>query len=215
MLSSFGSKKIVQQSLYIVSKFNCASSPNQALIIGGGPCGCVTALALRQKGIKCKVFDRIPSNISQHAGAAFALHGGASCLKYLGYDEEWQSIANKLEKGKYKSHDNKITYMSLNESDISEVTENVPGFTKRQDSWQLFVDLCQKEDNIEYNFNKEFVKYTQDDDHDQNTITAHFKDGSKYTGNILIGADGINSNVRKIMIGHENNLKCKEYSGFS
>lgn len=214
MLSSFVRTRLARQNLHIVSKYSSTSSVNQALIIGGGPCGCVTALALRQKGIKCQIFDRIPPNIPQQAGAAFALHGGGSCLKYLGYDKEWQSISNLLTNGKYKSHDNKTIYMALNESEINDSTENVPRFAKRQDWWELFVDLCKKEDNIEYHFGKELVEYTQDNN-DQNTITAHFKDGTKYEGNILIGADGVNSNVRRIMIGDENNAKCKVYSGFS
>ena len=39
-----------------------------------------------------------------------------------------------------------------------------------------------------------------------NTVTAYFRDGQNRFGNILIGSDGVNSNVRRSMIGDEDNI---------
>ena len=203
-----------RHSIHLISTKKITSTTNQALIIGGGPCGAVTALALRQKGIKCQIFDRIGGDISKlNLGAGLTLHGGAMCLKYLGYEKEWLSIRNAVNSVKYQSHDGKL-YIKAITKDLESIDNSyLIGSSKRHALHEMLVDICMKEDNIQYHFDKEFIKYTHD--HDNNTITAHFKDGTTATGNILIGADGVNSNVRRTMLGDEDNKKCKIFSGFS
>lgn len=49
------------------------------------------------------------------------------------------------------------------------------------------------EDHVQ--FDKHFSHYTQN--HEDGTVTAHFKDGSYETGNVLVGAEGTNSPTRK------------------
>jgi 2-polyprenyl-6-methoxyphenol hydroxylase-like FAD-dependent oxidoreductase len=48
-------------------------------------------------------------------------------------------------------------------------------------------------------FGKSFARYTHNPD---GTVTAHFEDGSSATGDVLVGADGTNSAVRRQRLPH-------------
>ncbi|HTV76797.1 MAG TPA: NAD(P)/FAD-dependent oxidoreductase [Steroidobacteraceae bacterium] len=51
----------------------------------------------------------------------------------------------------------------------------------------------------EVSFGKRFVSYAHDTD---GSVAAHFEDGSRATGTVLVGADGTNSTVRKQRLPH-------------
>ncbi|MFC5099520.1 FAD-dependent oxidoreductase [Kibdelosporangium philippinense] len=52
---------------------------------------------------------------------------------------------------------------------------------------------------LDVHFDKKFQRYTQNPD---GTVTAHFADGTEATGDLLVGADGTSSNVRKQYLPH-------------
>lgn len=49
-------------------------------------------------------------------------------------------------------------------------------------------------------------------DDDESTVTAVFQDGTKATGNMLIGADGVKSKVRESKFGEEGQACSVPYS---
>jgi len=65
-------------------------------VVGAGPCGLTTALALRHHGFEdVTVFDRFPE-IRPALGAAFNLNGGAAVLEKLGLLPEFRRLNNPM-----------------------------------------------------------------------------------------------------------------------
>ena len=65
-------------------------------VVGAGPCGLATALALRRHGFgDVTVFDRFPE-IRPALGAAFNLNGGAAVLDKLGLLPEFRAMNNPM-----------------------------------------------------------------------------------------------------------------------
>ena len=65
-------------------------------VVGAGPCGLATALALRHHGFgDVTVFDRFPE-IRPALGAAFNLNGGAAVLDKLGLLPEFRAMNNPM-----------------------------------------------------------------------------------------------------------------------
>lgn len=66
-------------------------------------------------------------------------------------------------------------------------------FIDRQTVLEVLFDSLKHKERVFTNKRVECVE------HGENNVTVRTKDGSKYTGDIIIGADGIHSNVRKEM----------------
>ena len=65
-------------------------------VVGAGPSGLATALALRKRGIdNVKVFDKV-SEIKPNIGGGFNLNGGARVLCELGLEDAYAELANDL-----------------------------------------------------------------------------------------------------------------------
>ena len=71
-------------------------SDKKVAVIGGGPSGLATALALRAKGIDgVRVFERTEA-IKPNVGGGFNLNGGARVLCELGLEATYDALANDL-----------------------------------------------------------------------------------------------------------------------
>ena len=75
-----------------------ADPPFRVAVVGAGPCGLATALALRHHGFcDVTVFDKYPE-VRPALGAAFNLNGGAAVLEKLGLLREFRALQNPIER---------------------------------------------------------------------------------------------------------------------
>ena len=92
VIGETGSGKTTQMTQYLAEAGYAArgiigcTQPRRVAVIGGGPSGLATALALRAKGIDgVRVFERTEA-IKPNVGGGFNLNGGARVLCELGLE---------------------------------------------------------------------------------------------------------------------------------
>lgn len=213
------------------------ASNGRAIIVGGGPCGAATAIALNRQGIECHVFEKVKRNV-ENAGGSLTIHGGGTCLKYLGLEKPYKDISSPINKIIYTGVEGEHLYTLTNqqiknaiesnedENIRSSVDLNLIRGLMRADMYNMLQNECSKssdesnDNNIYLTNNKEFEKYEKLSNGD---IKVWFKDGTNIIGDILLGCDGVNSKVRRQLFLNNNgddsfdniNINPCKYSGYS
>ncbi len=166
-------------------------------IIGGGPGGLSLAQGLKKNGIETAVFERDPvradyvqgfrmrirqrgidalgANLPPHLFDVFLDTLGRAPTENLILDEQF----NRLEPGASASGEPEDTH----------IEKSVSRITLRQILLSGLEDLLQT--------NKHFQRYENLAD---GTVVAHFADGSAVRANVLVGADGAGSAVRRQLL---------------
>jgi 2-polyprenyl-6-methoxyphenol hydroxylase-like FAD-dependent oxidoreductase len=162
---------------------------NTAIIIGGGIAGPATALALRKAGIDATVYEAYPSSAEGLGGMLMVAPNGLNALGVIGLQDSVTAIGQP------------ITRMVMADARGKTLME-VPGLDGLPASrlmWRsdLYRDVRDKA--IAQGIRLEYGKRLADVRETDEAITAIFEDGSSVTGDILIGADGIHSTVRKLI----------------
>ena len=164
------------------------------IIIGGGIGGLTCAIALTQRGHRVCVFEKTPQ--LQQVGAGLGLGINAMrVLQKLRIADEVIQRGNRLEIMDIKTPAGKI----LNRVDIRPLVEkfDVPAITiHRADLHEILVAALAK-DTLQ--LDEEFVSYEQQ----QSQVTANFASGHQATAELLVGSDGIHSQVRQQMFGEQ------------
>ncbi len=168
------------------------ANQKEILIIGGGIGGATLALALQKIGVGVKVFERAPELREVGAGLGLWLNA-VSVFDKLGIGEKIRRISQPLIYGEMCRPDGKVLMrMKISEMIESEDTGNF--VMHRADLHNTILENLPPE--ILFT-DHECVKIEQNGE----TVTAHFQNGERATGSILIGADGINSFVRREIAG--------------
>ena len=169
------------------------STSPRVIVIGAGTGGLALAHGLRRAGVDVQVFER-------DALRTEGLHGyrvgidpdGSRALHALLPPELYETfVATCARAPRWFSMLTEDLHEVLAleipvQADPVESEKSVSRMTLRQ------VLMTGLEDVI--TFGKEFTHFEQ---HTDGTVTAHFADGSSATGDILVGADGAGSRVRK------------------
>jgi 2-polyprenyl-6-methoxyphenol hydroxylase-like FAD-dependent oxidoreductase len=163
----------------------------KALIIGGSMAGLFAALLLRQRGLDAVVFERAATGLSGR-GAGIATHVQIlDVIESLGLDTRELGVSIRLRR--------------VFGSDGSLVAESMR--PQLMTSWdRLFTLLRVALPDACYQRGQEFVRAEQTN----SSVTAHFADGGRASGDLLIGADGLRSSVRTSMISQQSLL----YAGY-
>ncbi|KAH8198843.1 hypothetical protein TruAng_007011 [Truncatella angustata] len=168
------------------------------LIVGAGLGGLALAQCLRKRGISFEIFERDADENSRPQGWAIGLH--------TMLDELHNSIPSDLP----NLHDNvhHLLPLKLN-SQICVYFQGIDGRIGVQDTPET---PCLRADrpkfrlwlstNIPIQWNK---RLTQIDESVDGNVSLKFQDGSTANGEILIGADGVQSFVRENLIQRPNN----------
>jgi 2-polyprenyl-6-methoxyphenol hydroxylase-like FAD-dependent oxidoreductase len=150
-----------------------------AVVIGGGIAGPVTALALRRAGIEATVHEGYPSG-ADAVGGTFALApNGVAALSLVGVDVP---ATQPIERQVFSVGGKRVPLPGLTGVGPLQVV-------RRSD---LYREL---QSRVPMAYGKRLVDVRQSPE----AVTAVFADGSTASGDVLIGADGVHSTVRRLI----------------
>jgi 2-polyprenyl-6-methoxyphenol hydroxylase-like FAD-dependent oxidoreductase len=174
----------------------------RAIIIGAGIGGATAAIALRHVGIQTQVFERAPA--PGEVGAGITIWGNAvHALRTIGADEPVIAAGAVLQYGELRTARGRI----LKATDVGAADRalGMPSILLHRADL-LDALLGQLPPDV-VRFGRRFVGFRQDPE----GVTAFFDDNTRERGDILIGADGINSTVRTGLLGSA----PPRYSGYT
>jgi 2-polyprenyl-6-methoxyphenol hydroxylase-like FAD-dependent oxidoreductase len=180
-----------------------AGSNRKAIIIGGGIGGLCAAIALRKKGIAATVFERVPE--LKEVGAGLSLWANAiKALDRIGMAEAVGAISIPQTIGGVRSIEGNLLSSALRGHAESRIGETLVVVLHRA---ELLSALLQKAGEENVITGAKCLGFEQDDQ----GVTAQFAGGQEVRGDLLLGADGINSIVRAQLFGKS----APRYSGYT
>jgi 2-polyprenyl-6-methoxyphenol hydroxylase-like FAD-dependent oxidoreductase len=163
------------------------------LIAGGGIGGLATAMGLAQKGIRSILLEKSAS--LGEIGAGIQLGPNAfHAFDYLGVGEAARGMAVYIDQLRLMDAltAEEITHVDLGEA-FRVRFRNPYAVVHRGDLHGVFLRACQNSDLIELRVSSDVIGYEQDG----SSVTVKIANGDRVTGSLLIGADGLWSNIRK------------------
>ncbi len=174
----------------------------RALIIGAGPAGLAAAAAFTRVQIPVEVFERAPQ--LREVGAGLGLQTNAlRALIRIGIGRYMIDRGTPVEWQELYSHRGRLL-ARLPQGEVAR-QKGVPGVTIRRGDLQK--GLLREIDARRIHLSAECVAVEQDAD----GAVAHFADGRRERGALIVGADGLHSVVRTTMHGKAE----ARYSGFT
>src|SRR5260221_2309933 len=170
-----------------------SASAGPVLIAGGGIGGLAAALGLAQKGIRSILLEK--AAVLGEIGAGIQLGPNAfHAFDYLGVGEAARSMAVYIDQLRLMDAltAEEITHVDLREAFRSRFG-NPYAVVHRGDLHGVLLKACRDHDLIELRVSSEVIDYDQDG----SSVTARLASGDHVTGSLLIGADGLWSNIRK------------------
>ena len=175
----------------------------KALIIGAGIGGLCSAIALQQKGWNVSIWEK--SNKLSGLGAGIVLAPNALyALELLGVAKEVKEKGSRVKNAHILSSEGK-KILSL-PTDVQAKKNGTYSYLIHRGMLQNVL-LDKIKNKVEIHVNKEIKLFHQT----EQKVIAITADGYEEVATILIGADGIHSNVRKMLFGQES----LRYSGYT
>jgi 2-polyprenyl-6-methoxyphenol hydroxylase-like FAD-dependent oxidoreductase len=175
-----------------------------ALVIGGGIAGPVAATALVMAGIDATVYEARPASAADGIGGSLALEpNGLAALRIVGADDEVRAAAIPIT----------TSVMSIG-SRPGRQAPTPQGLPPRQliDRGELHRILRDRATGVGARIHYG-TKLIRVDEH-PGGVTAHFTDGTNATADVLVGADGVHSVVRRLIDPEAPNARYLEMLGF-
>ncbi|HEY3256791.1 MAG TPA: FAD-dependent monooxygenase [Polyangiaceae bacterium] len=158
------------------------------LIAGAGIGGLALGCALQRAGIPFEIFERAPSLGA--AGAGIVMQTAAMlALRHLGLDEAVARVGHELKRGTGKNAAGAV----LHSTRLDEF--GAPSIAIHRA--RLQATLLGAVGASRVHTERELVRYEQD----EHEVHAQFSDGSRASGALLIGADGLHSATRQQLLG--------------
>jgi len=171
---------------------------DRVIIVGAGPVGMVTALALNRQGIPVTVFDREPGPVMDQRAAS--IH--PSTLMLLDKVGVTDTLVERgLVSPTYQYRD-RITGKLIAQFDLRDLADEFKfPFVLQYEQYKITRDIAAqyaKESEFDVRFNHKVIDLQQNDDHVNVTIEG--PDGfQKHRCSYLIGCDGGRSRVRTVL----------------
>ncbi|KAK5580317.1 hypothetical protein RB653_000333 [Dictyostelium firmibasis] len=175
------------------------------IIIGGGISGLALAQGLSKNGIKFKVFERDEGKSFREQGYRVRISPeGSRVLKEMLTEDLWNLFKDSCGRTTFgmssiNAIDGKIIKRGPNFSPVGKLPDESMVFSVDRTNLRNLLTL-NIENHIE--FDKKFTKYQliKDEITGEDKIKAHFSDGTSFIGDFIVGADGVNSKVKKQLI---------------
>jgi 2-polyprenyl-6-methoxyphenol hydroxylase-like FAD-dependent oxidoreductase len=162
---------------------------NNVLIIGGGIAGPVLALALHKAGIRSTIYEAYPASADGVGAGLMLAPNGLNALKAIGVDQALQAVSQPIPRMVMADSRGKtlLTFDGIEGLQPSR-------FFWRADLYRVLREALE-EAGIAVEYGKRLVSVAET----PGNIVAEFSDGSHASGDVLIGADGIRSTVRRLI----------------
>lgn len=179
----------VQPALHPVA--HCAG--RKALIIGGGIGGLATAIALKQIGLTVEIYERVTT--LREVGAGLSLWANAiRALDYLGLGETIRALALPETSGAIRTASGDLLMYNTNQQLQAKFGELSVMVHRAELHDQLRAAL-----NQDLHLGLECVAVTED----AQGVRVAFRNGEHAFGDLVIGADGLHSQVRAELHGQQ------------
>lgn len=160
------------------------------IIIGAGVGGLCTPIALQQYGFEAKVYEKVKK--LGEVGAGLTLWSNAlHVLRALGVADEVIAAGSRLDRSQIRTNYGETLFDARTDEMETKYGEPVVAI-HRADLHQILINAL-KPNTIRLDMN--CASFEQD----KNKVTVHFENGWSDSADVLIGADGIHSVVRKQM----------------
>lgn len=170
-----------------------APDKRPVLIAGGGIGGLAAALGLAQKGIASILLEK--ASALGEIGAGIQLGPNAfHAFDYLGVGEAARNMAVYIDQMRLMDAltAEEITHVDLGDAFRARF-RNPYAVVHRGDLHGVLLKACRDHALIELRVSSEVVGYDQDG----SSVTARLASGERVMGSLLVGADGLWSNIRK------------------
>ncbi|VEP12609.1 Monooxygenase FAD-binding protein [Hyella patelloides LEGE 07179] len=156
------------------------NTERQAIVIGGSLAGLFTGVLLRSIGWHVDIYERSPRTLSSRGGGVVLQPDVVEAFRMA--DIPHQNLGVMAKERYYLQRNGSIQTMPMSQT---------------LTSWNsLYNSLKRHFPNEHYHQGKCLTNLQQ---HDKQ-VTALFADGTQMTGDLLIGADGLSSTVRQILL---------------
>ena len=175
-----------------------------ALVIGGGIAGPVAATALVMAGIDATVYEARPASAANGIGGSLALEpNGLAALRIIGADDAVRTAALPIA----------TSVMSIG-SKPGRQAPTPQGLPPRQliDRGALHTVLNARAQRagVRIHHDKKLIRVVEH----PGGVTAHFADGTSAAADVLVGADGVHSVVRRVIDPEAPNARYLDMLGF-
>ena len=166
------------------------------VIIGAGISGLILCLTLIKNGFSAIVFEKEKEIDQPGAGINISPNGNA-ILYNLGIKNKILNAADKPTTIELKTYKRGLTIAKQKLNGDIEKKFNYPYLQmQRKEIINILKEEINNIDSTIIHTNHSFKNYTEDD----NSVLVHFNNQKSFEGSIIVGCDGINSTVRKIML---------------
>jgi 2-polyprenyl-6-methoxyphenol hydroxylase-like FAD-dependent oxidoreductase len=165
------------------------SAIKSAVVIGGGVAGPVVGMALQKAGISATIYEAYPSTAAGIGVTLTLAPNGMDALSIIGADEAVRKIGLPM---------NRTVVTDGYGEKITEFP-HLPDVPAALGLWRD--ELCRvlHEQAAAQGVRIEYGKRLVDAKETSTDVTATFEDGSTATADVLIGADGIRSKIRRLI----------------
>jgi 3-hydroxybenzoate 6-monooxygenase len=171
---------------------------DQVIIVGGGIGGLTAALMLGRAGLRVRVLERAEEFTEIGAGLQLAPNATRLLRRYDLLDD----LLDTAVRPRRLVAMNALTGQRLTTLDLEQVRRRYGApylVVHRHDLLEVLVKHCRKEPTLVLETAKEVTTVTDRGDH----VTVTCRDGSTSRTEVLVGADGLDSTVRPLVVDDE------------
>ncbi|EJL69461.1 FAD-dependent oxidoreductase [Chryseobacterium populi] len=162
----------------------------KAIIIGAGVAGPILALQLKKIGFESEIFEsRSKDNTNEGAFLGLTPNG----LNVLKEFIDLKVLEDDYTPGSMKFFNSKGKQIADLGTAYQKQQYGVETLQLKRANLNKYARIAATNAGIKIEYNKKFISYNESNEQ----VTAYFADGSTTTGDIMIGSDGMFSEVRK------------------